>query len=304
MNGVFVFWNGNKLYTKSGNEIRLPDSFRNLIIPGFAFTAEMFFGYGNLERALASTFSQNKTPHIGTNKVRENAGQIFWKNCRIVAFDVPIFADGWTYKRRYNLLCRMVAVWTYQLNRRLKEKPTEKENTLPLQVIRAYNLQDIENFFREVVSHSRSDKKDVLFEPFGIPEKGKESDDYLLPKKWKSPPQVVSIFHKHKKQRPCGEGLMLYDLSSEWVSRKESGKMGTISIIKYKPIVLSVGTVVKDPTHTHHDLTEDNHESKTPGYQIKIRWFDQIRGSVVIMTAYIPPVWGPRKIIETFKPGT
>lgn len=91
--------------------------------------------------------------------------------------------------------------------------------------------------------------------------------------------------------------------SATRVSRSKSGMRGTTAIIKFKPVVLTVGTVVGLPAHSHHDPTRaDGHSA--PGYTVKVRWFDPVQGRPVILSPYIPPMSSPESVVSRFALGS
>lgn len=299
LNGAFVLWNGKELLTKSGNAVYIP-LIQEFMIPGFAFVAELFFGYGQKERAMAATFAQNKKPQVSaylSEAAAQTAVDLLWKHCRVVAFDVPILDKNWPYERRYNLLCRMVAAWTTRRDRQLQTTQGKKSAPhFPLQVIRSYAIKFLGPMFEEVIVGT-TDKRQ--YPPFGIPKNGQEDTTYWTHDAWSGESAFVNT------SMSCGEGLMLYDIKQLWMTRRLSSDRGTTAILKYKPIILTVGVVVREPEHTHHRMLSSDSETdkRTPGYQVKVRWFDPVRGSIVVLTPYIPPTGNPASIVQRFRVG-
>ena len=104
-NGVFVVWDGDRLWTKTGHEVRPPATFRQYLPPSFALVGELYGGYGHGAFHVVTALAQNKVPKDSAlGHTRELRHLRAWQGTRIVAFDVPGLEDQ-PYRVRYRLLC-------------------------------------------------------------------------------------------------------------------------------------------------------------------------------------------------------
>ena len=71
--GVRAYWTGSKMVSRSGREIRLPDSIRELM-PSIALDGELWVRRGMQQDALVLLQSKN---------------ELLWKNASFCVFDVP-----------------------------------------------------------------------------------------------------------------------------------------------------------------------------------------------------------------------
>ena len=156
LNGVWVLWDGQRLWTKQGNPVRVPDTFRTFLPPSFAVVGELFLGYGHRPFQYANTLARGGLPklwNLPEGTVSAEARKQIWQHARIVAFDAPGLAwdrrcptAGPTvpYEERYHVLQLLVGAWS-------KRKRTVPVTLLPLQLIRQYPLTSLGAMFQEVV---------------------------------------------------------------------------------------------------------------------------------------------------------
>jgi DNA ligase-1 len=77
LDGVRAYWDGSRLITRLGNEIRAPDWFVTGL-PAFPLDGELFLGRKSFQRTVAIVRRQDRSDH--------------WKQIRFVIFDAPAHA--------------------------------------------------------------------------------------------------------------------------------------------------------------------------------------------------------------------
>lgn len=78
MDGCRMFWDGSRAWTRQGNEIRVPASWRAALPAGVALDGELFSAAGLLAASLAARL-----------------GGEYFAGCEFVVFDAPGAAGGW-----------------------------------------------------------------------------------------------------------------------------------------------------------------------------------------------------------------
>jgi hypothetical protein len=312
LNGVYVVWDGARLWTKYGNPIRSDECelFMKYLPPGFALVGELYLGNGPHERDIAATLSNNKLPALKLlpSGIRNASRSRIWNHARLVAFDVPGLgaredAMKWSYAARYELLRHVVGAWS----RKITDPSNESivHTALPLQLIRQYDMIHLPALFQEVVHGEPWEMR--KYPGFGIPKTVKFNNQTRH--EWRANPgngwlpedgDVVTLFHKNV--RSSGEGLMLWRQDAPWQTMATQRR--THALLKYKPTIVSMGVVFSAPEHTHHRNIDDaimgDEKSRLPGYQIRLRWWDKTKGHWTYIVPYIPSVLEPARVLAMY----
>ena len=99
---------------------------------------------------------------------------------------------------------------------------------------------------------------------------------------------------------------MLWDQGGLWTARGASEHTSP-SVLKYKPRVVSVGTVTEPPYHTHHRADDDYDAPEFSGYRVTLRWWDPVRMRWHSLKPVISPTMETRTVTSLFpteRPGT
>ena len=286
--------------------------------PGFPLVGELFLGNGPHERDLAAAIAGNKLPQLQSLPpgTREASRGLIWNHARLVAFDVPGLAGDdanagarWTYAARYELLRHVVGAWSRRLT---VDSPGNAivHSALPLQLIRRYDMAHLGDFFREVVHGVPWEKR--TFRGFGIPQsrsvplstteralRAYESHDWLP-----EDGDMVALFRPNV--RASGEGLMLWRQDAPWQTNSVASGHRTKAILKYKPTILTTGVVFAPPEHTHHRQddpdrhTKPNDDDRLAGYQVRLRWWDNVRGNWTYVVPYVSSVLDPARVMALY----
>jgi hypothetical protein len=338
LNGVFVLWDGAHLWSKSGNPVDSDGArrFTQFLPPGFPLVGEMYLaqlcvwgsiyffvvsscrththtqlppGYGPHERSIASTLVKNELPSLQTLPpgTRKESRDVMWSHARLVAFDVPGLISGtdnqqWTYGARYELLRHVVGAWSRKVTGD-PENDRIAHTSYPLQLIRQYDMIYLPDMFREVVHGVPWEQR--KFPGFGIPRTKKVDDPSNKGKYvWRAyeafhwlpeDGDAVTLFPPNV--RASGEGLMLWRQDAPW---QMAGRR-TQAILKYKPTVLTVGVVFASPEHTHHkDMKANDEEGRLPGYQVRLRWWDNVKGHWTYVVPYISAAFDPARVMTMY----
>ncbi len=78
LDGCRMFWDGERAWTRQGNEIRIPQTMRQALPAGVALDGELYSGAGLLQASLAARL-----------------GGAYFAGCEFVAFDAPGASGGW-----------------------------------------------------------------------------------------------------------------------------------------------------------------------------------------------------------------
>ena len=306
-NGVYVLWDGDRLWTKSGREVRMPVSFRGYLPPGFALVGELFAGYGHQPFEAVKAIAQNKAPAgLATAEVRSFRA---WQQTRVVAFDVPGCGDL-PYHVRYQLLCQVVGSWSERQVRANRDPVA-----LPLQVVRQYPADRLPDMFRDVVEGRPWSQR--RFVPFGVPRV--HAGAVALP----GHPAVRYHPHTPGDFLPVpfmctdtavvsGEGLMLWDQGAPWTPRGARGRLvhkHKPAILKYKPVVLTTGRVIREPYLPGHSAgdandndndNEDDPSAGAGGYHVMLKWWNPVGNAWTEVKAYASPNHDARRAAAAF----
>ena len=181
---------------------------------------------------------------------------------------------------------------------------------LPLQVVAQYPLSKLQDLFQEVVHGATWSSRKLL--PFGIPNSALGTQRLAGEdiRYWIAQHTLMgSEFQTQKRhmlfsgdvQTECsGEGLMLWDQRALWEPRGRSSRV-TQSILKFKPRVVSVGTVrTAQPEHTHRrrgsDMVDveglEQEDGHLPGYTVSVDWWDNLQGRWVSLRPYVSANYG------------
>lgn len=299
LNGVYVCWDGQTLWTKTGNPIaNVPTAWKVRLPPGFALVGELFLGNGHREFNIAATLSRGQLPSLDTleSGSSENDRSEIWRHVRIVAFDMP-GREEWPYAARYELLCTVVGAWSDSQTRgRTPEQ-------LPLQVIRQHKMEDLPDLFREVVHGVPYTAR--KFPAHGVPRV--RDTGTPLARRLDGWMQMTAPMFEHN-ECSSGEGVMLWLQTAPWKSRGNGGKE-TDAILKYKPIVLTVGTVEGAVRHSHGgkpdvDGDADGDGSRLPGYRVRVRWVDRWTMGTRLLSVYIPAASSLPNLGDAYRQGS
>lgn len=271
LDGVFVLFDGDRLFTKTGNPIPVPEQVRQFLIPGFAFMGELVVGRNLL----------NNT--IPLSRTVTEPSDSWWLCAYIVAFDV-LGMDDKPYSTRYDTLRDAVQVWSkWKTSAQHSTNKPYEAHRLPLQVVRQYPMRRLSEVFVEVVHgvpwESRHHK------PFGIPQG---------PHNWTTANPFL-----YADQISSGEAVMLWDKRGHRQIRGHQAEE-TLQILKYKPTIVLPG-VVDVPPYRWHDNAEhrkihrargepnsnkrvrtaaydEDHDTDFGGYRLVVRTWDPVRG--------------------------
>lgn len=297
LNGAYVCWDGEQLWSKTGGRIEPPDAFVQYLPPGFPLVGELFLGNGHHERSFAATLAQGKLPSEETLGVGVNR-RVIWKHARIVAFDVPGIVDDWPYAARHQLLCVVVGVWSKRKNERMYQ---ESAAELPVQVIIQYPMDQLPALFVEIIHgvphHQRKHP------PFGMP----TFTDIRGAVGWRTP----NPYPRMETGVP-GEGCMLWHQDERWHGRGTTGS--TTAILKFKPLFLTTGTVGSEGVqHSQHrqllkrtlrdgdDLPAAADEPDLPGYHVTLH--THVSGDQQTIKAYVSASHTMEGLRQKFRPG-
>ena len=145
LNGVYVLWDGDQLWTKTGHNVDAPAQFVRFLPPSFPLVGELFFGYGHTEFHMAVSVSQNKLPlppDLTPAQAASRRNRV-WQHARIVAFDTPSLSEL-EYGRRHTLLWQVVASWS----RFIAHRESVHMVMLPLQVIVQFPMSSLDSVFQ------------------------------------------------------------------------------------------------------------------------------------------------------------
>jgi hypothetical protein len=305
LNGVFVLWDGAELWTKNGRRIDAPAGFLHCLPPAVPLVGELFLGYGAAAFRAAVTLSQNRLPEAGRTGLTPGTRHHIWLRVRFVAFDVPGLGTL-SYEHRYGLLLQLVGSW----GSRLRDGP--------LRVVRRYGAATVADHFREVV-HGWTDWHQRRFPPFGVPKLGPSAQpDTRLRCSYRRITDGWTVDADgpgpDARGAPvCGEGLMLWDPAAPWQERGPHNR-ATDAILKFKPTVLSTGTVVVEPyVHGYRvDATDtgevrrtaapvdDGDRDEGAAYTVGIRWRDVAVGGSVVLRPWVSPRLDARRVLAAF----
>lgn len=330
LNGVFAFYDGRDLWTKSGVHIDAPH-FTQWLPPGFALVGErpppslarkvangrgrrlLYLGNGHFPRTFAATIAGNKLPALDKlpEGTREATRKFVWRHARLVAFDVPNLDASWTYAKRYALLQLVVGAWSRKL-----PAGRDAPSVLPLQLIRQHPFADVAAFFREVVE-GNTPWTSRAFKAFGIPEVDERNGLYVAhPTRWREEgaTAMMAAMMTPGGGVGAGEGLMIYDQRQPWRARGASGRP-TDAILKYKPTVLTTGTVIAPPyvrsswastsggnndddDGNNHDAGDDD---EYRGFHVRLRHWDAVAGAWCVVKPFVSSVVDTGRLLRTFQ---
>lgn len=296
LDGVYVLWTGRRLLTKTGLELAAPH-FTRWLPPGVALAGELYVGPNRLSDAVRLV-QQLEHPD--------------WASARLVAYDMP--GDpvaAWPYAARHALLCHVVAAWS--LHRAVAGDAGGRDlgrlDLLPLQVIRQHRMDRCADLFRAVVHGAPvAERRAQGLLPFGVPlttvaRRGLTLADPTRP--WYGDdagahPRHPPWWEDGGAAAAGGEGLMLWRQDRPWSARGRTGR-GTDSVLKYKPTVLTVARPYRPVTLASHTLAvhAERHpaagvgggldaDDDLPGYHVRLRWHDPLRGRETRVVAYVP----------------
>jgi DNA ligase-1 len=81
LDGMRAYWTGSSLYTRNGNEVAIPESFRRILPAGTALDGELFLGRGKFQEAISTVRKMAPT-------------DARWAQIRFMVFDAPEVSGG------------------------------------------------------------------------------------------------------------------------------------------------------------------------------------------------------------------
>jgi hypothetical protein len=300
LNGVWVLWDGHRLWTKAGNEVRAPPGFLALLPPSVALLGELYLGGGHDPFQYASELSRNTRPErhrLPEGSYAEAARGHIWQHARIVAFDAPGLGEDVPYAERYNALVLLVGAWSARVR-----NVVPHASLLPLQLIRQYPVDRLAEMFREVVEGTAWSER--RFPGFGVPAGAYDARGVYRPRA--EAPWILDAEHPlygNADAAVSGEGLMLWDQTGRWVPRG-AGSRRTPYVLKYKPRCMTTGWVTRPPYHTHHQQpgADDagGRDDEFVGYRVELRWWDPITAQWAVIRPVVPPHLDARRVAALF----